>query len=93
MLTPMSKYYCCEICLSVTDAAIQIHGGEGVSDPELTRLMGMARALRIADGPDEVHLQTIARLEVKESNAPAVNLYRSLGYQVASREEQLGLYI
>jgi ribosomal protein S18 acetylase RimI-like enzyme len=35
----------------------------------------------------------MARLEVKESNAPAVKLYRSLGYQVASREEQLGLYI
>ena len=51
---------------SVTDAAIQIHGGEGVSDPELTRLMGMARALRIADGPDEVHRGMVARLELKK---------------------------
>ena len=34
----------------VTDAAIQIHGGEGMADAELTRFAGMARALRIADG-------------------------------------------
>jgi alkylation response protein AidB-like acyl-CoA dehydrogenase len=48
----------------VVDAAIQIHGGEGVADAELTRLMGMARALRIADGPDEVHRAMVARLEL-----------------------------
>ena len=51
---------------TVTDAAIQIHGGEGMSDPELSRLMGMARALRIADGPDEVHRGMVARLELKK---------------------------
>ncbi|HYC57267.1 MAG TPA: acyl-CoA dehydrogenase family protein [Candidatus Binatia bacterium] len=48
----------------VTDAAIQIHGGEGMADPELSRLMGTARALRIADGPDEVHRGLVARLEL-----------------------------
>jgi alkylation response protein AidB-like acyl-CoA dehydrogenase len=51
---------------SVVDAAIQIHGGEGMSDPELTRLLAMARALRIADGPDEVHRGMVARLELKK---------------------------
>lgn len=51
---------------SVTDAAMQIHGGEGMSDPELTRLLAMARALRIADGPDEVHRGMVARLELKK---------------------------
>jgi len=51
---------------SVTDAAIQIHGGEGMSDLELTRLLAMARALRIADGPDEVHRGMVARLELKK---------------------------
>jgi alkylation response protein AidB-like acyl-CoA dehydrogenase len=50
----------------VVDAAIQIHGGEGMSDPELSLLMGMARALRIADGPDEVHRGMVARLELKK---------------------------
>jgi alkylation response protein AidB-like acyl-CoA dehydrogenase len=49
----------------VVDAAIQIHGGEGVADAELTRLLGMARALRLADGPDEVHRSMVARLELK----------------------------
>ena len=48
----------------VVDAAIQIHGGEGVADAELTRLLAMARALRIADGPDEVHRAMVARLEL-----------------------------
>jgi alkylation response protein AidB-like acyl-CoA dehydrogenase len=51
---------------SVVDAAIQIHGGEGVADPELARLMGMARALRLADGPDEVHRAMVARLELRK---------------------------
>jgi alkylation response protein AidB-like acyl-CoA dehydrogenase len=51
---------------SVTDAAIQIHGGEGMADAELTRLLVMARALRIADGPDEVHRGMVARLELKK---------------------------
>jgi hypothetical protein len=50
----------------VVDAAIQIHGGEGVADPELSRLMGMARVLRIADGPDEVHRGMVARLELRK---------------------------
>jgi acyl-CoA dehydrogenase len=50
----------------VVDAAIQVHGGEGVADPELARLMGMARCLRIADGPDEVHRGLVARLELKK---------------------------
>jgi acyl-CoA dehydrogenase len=50
----------------VVDAAIQIHGGEGVADPELMRLLGTARALRIADGPDEVHRAMVARLELKK---------------------------
>ena len=49
---------------SVVDAAIQIHGGEGVADAELSRLMGMARALRLADGPDEVHRGIVAKLEL-----------------------------
>ncbi|HEX7668425.1 MAG TPA: acyl-CoA dehydrogenase family protein [Polyangiaceae bacterium] len=48
----------------VTDAAIQIHGGQGVADLELNMLMAMARVLRIADGPDEVHRGLVAKLEL-----------------------------
>lgn len=51
---------------TVVDAAIQIHGGEGVADAELSRLMGMARALRLADGPDEVHRGMVAKLELRK---------------------------
>ena len=51
---------------SVVDAAIQIHGGEGVADPELTRLAATARVLRLADGPDEVHRGMVARLELRK---------------------------
>ena len=40
------------------------NGGEGVADTELSYLMGMARALRIADGPYEVHRGMVARLEL-----------------------------
>jgi alkylation response protein AidB-like acyl-CoA dehydrogenase len=50
----------------VVDAAIQIFGGEGVADRELVTLMAAARALRIADGPDEVHRGMVARLELKK---------------------------
>jgi acyl-CoA dehydrogenase len=49
---------------TVVDAAIQIHGGEGVADAELSRLMATARALRLADGPDEVHRAMVAKLEL-----------------------------
>jgi len=49
---------------SVADAAMQIHGGEGMCDPELMRLFAMGRALRLADGPDEVHRGLVARLEL-----------------------------
>jgi alkylation response protein AidB-like acyl-CoA dehydrogenase len=51
---------------SVVDAAIQIHGGEGVADPELTLLAATARVLRLADGPDEVHRGMVARLELRK---------------------------
>ena len=49
----------------VVDDAIQMHGGLGVTrDLPLTGFFAQARSLRIADGPDEVHLGLIARLEL-----------------------------
>jgi acyl-CoA dehydrogenase len=50
----------------VVDATIQIYGGEGVADQELGHLMAMARVLRLADGPDEVHRGLVARFELKK---------------------------
>ena len=51
----------------VIDRAIQTYGGAGVSqDTPLAAMFAGIRTLRIADGPDEVHLRDIARLEMKE---------------------------
>jgi acyl-CoA dehydrogenase len=53
------------VALDVVDKAIQVHGGAGVSDD--TPLAGMwaaLRTLRIADGPDEVHVRSVARTEL-----------------------------
>ena len=50
---------------AVVDQAIQIHGGAGVSgDTPLAGLHAIARALRLADGPDEVHRAMVARVEL-----------------------------
>lgn len=49
----------------IIDAAMQMHGGGGLSDDfPLTGLFTAARALRLADGPDEVHRGLIAKLEM-----------------------------
>jgi acyl-CoA dehydrogenase len=49
----------------VIDRAIQVHGGAGVSqDTPLARFYATARSLRLVDGPDEVHLRTVARTEL-----------------------------
>ena len=51
----------------VVDWAIQAHGGGGTSnDFGLAHAYAMARALRLADGPDEVHRQQLGRMELKK---------------------------
>ncbi|MFW0871466.1 acyl-CoA dehydrogenase family protein [Rhodococcoides corynebacterioides] len=55
-----------EVAHKVVDRAVQTYGAAGVSDDTvLARLHAITRALQIADGPSEVHLRTIARLETK----------------------------
>ncbi|MEV0328102.1 acyl-CoA dehydrogenase family protein [Micromonospora echinospora] len=50
----------------IIDRAVQAHGAAGVSqDTPLARLWSRARALRLADGPDEVHRQSLARRELR----------------------------
>jgi acyl-CoA dehydrogenase len=54
------------VAQQAADAAIQIHGGAGLTDDfPLARLYAYARVLRLADGPDEVHRAVIAKLEAK----------------------------
>ena len=55
-----------EMALRVIDRAIQAHGGMGVSqDTFLAHAWAQIRTLRLADGPDEVHRETIAKLELR----------------------------
>ena len=59
------------MALQVIDRAIQAHGGAGVCDDfGLAKAWASARTLRLADGPDEVHLRTVARDELAK---PAVH--------------------
>ena len=51
---------------NVIDRAIQVHGGAGISDDTpLAAMWGWHRAMRLFDGPDEVHLTSLARAELK----------------------------
>ena len=51
---------------NIIDRAIQVHGGLGICDDvPLTRMYGWQRALKIFDGPDQVHLRSIAKWELK----------------------------
>jgi len=55
-----------QMALEVVDRAIQTHGGAGVSQTTpLAEMWAGLRTLRLADGPDEVHLRDVARLELK----------------------------
>jgi acyl-CoA dehydrogenase len=53
------------VALEVVDRAIQVHGGAGVSgDTPLAAMWAGLRTLRLADGPDEVHVRSVARAEL-----------------------------
>jgi acyl-CoA dehydrogenase len=53
------------VCCAVLDRAIQLHGGAGISDDfPLASMYAHARTLRIADGPDEVHVRSVGRMEL-----------------------------
>merc|ERR1719361_2776502 len=66
----MIKVVAPRMCMAVVDRAIQAHGGGGLhSDLPLAQLYTWARALRFADGPDEVHLRAIARQEIARQNS------------------------
>ena len=65
-IVSMAKVAVPHAVLLTIDNAIQIHGGAGVSDDTpLAAMYGWHRAMRIFDGPDEVHLRSIARAELR----------------------------
>uniref|UniRef100_A0A8B9HPP0 Acyl-CoA dehydrogenase family member 11 n=1 Tax=Astyanax mexicanus TaxID=7994 RepID=A0A8B9HPP0_ASTMX len=63
----MIKVVAGRMASKVVDCAIQVHGGAGVSDDfPLAHMYAYARTLRLADGPDEVHLSSIAQMELRD---------------------------
>ena len=65
--------------VTVIDRAMQVFGAMGLSpDTPLPELWTMGRSLRIADGPDDVHLRSIARAEIKQGRARFGDSHRFL---------------
>jgi alkylation response protein AidB-like acyl-CoA dehydrogenase len=65
LLVSQIKAVAPQVACDVIDRAIQVHGGAGVSDDTaLARMYAWHRAMRIFDGPDEVHMRSIARAEI-----------------------------
>ena len=72
----MIKVAVARVYQSIADRTIQLYGARGVTnDTPAARAFGKARAFRIYDGPDEVHLQTIARLEAQEQDGELLEHY------------------
>jgi len=68
----MIKVVAPEMACNVIDRAIQAFGAAGVSqDTFLASAYANARSLRLADGPDEVHRNAIARMELKAAGERA----------------------
>ena len=67
----MIKVVAPNVALNVLDRAVQAHGGAGVcQDFRLASDWANSRTLRLADGPDEVHLESIARFELNKILKP-----------------------
>jgi acyl-CoA dehydrogenase len=65
LLVSQIKAVAPQMACNVVDRAIQVHGAAGVSeDTVLARMYAWQRAMRIFDGPDEVHMRSIARAEI-----------------------------
>ncbi len=67
----MIKVVAPNVALRVLDRSIQAHGGAGVSqDTFLASAWANIRTLRLADGPDEVHTEAVAKLELAKRSKP-----------------------
>merc|ERR1712093_79732 len=66
----MTKVDAPRMCLKIIDEAIQVHGAHGVSqDSKLSDMYTHVRHVRLADGPDIVHLNTIAKEELRRKTS------------------------
>jgi acyl-CoA dehydrogenase len=63
----MIKVVAPNVACKVVDRAIQVHGAGGMcQDFHLAAAYAHSRTLRMADGPDEVHRETVAKIELKK---------------------------
>jgi acyl-CoA dehydrogenase len=84
----MIKVVAPNMTLRVLDRAIQAHGGAGVSqDTFLAAAWAGVRTLRLADGPDEVHTEAIAKLELKKWEPPEAQTAKQRVAQPASHSK------
>ena len=65
----MIKIVAPRMACAVVDRAIQVHGAGGLADPFLSAAYAGARCLRLADGPDEVHIAALAKAMLKGPRA------------------------
>ena len=73
----MIKVVVPEMQQRVLDRAMQTFGGMGLTpDTILPDLWIMARSLRLADGPDEVHMQTVSRIETRKVQKGPLDSHR-----------------
>lgn len=76
--------------VNVIDRAMQVFGAMGLSpDTPLPELWNMGRALRLADGPDEVHLRSIARGQIKRAQTGEFKTYRYITSPNRSTEKNI----
>jgi acyl-CoA dehydrogenase len=86
----MAKVLIPQMALAVIDRAVQAHGAAGVSqDTPLASMWAHMRTIRIADGPDEVHLQQMGRNENKRTQ-PIIQKYEDQKRRAASKMEEYG---
>jgi len=70
----------------VLDRAIQAHGGAGVSqDTFLAHAWANVRTLRLADGPDEVHTEAVAKMELRKWGEARDRAIGSVGDRVIGK--------
>jgi acyl-CoA dehydrogenase len=93
LLVSQIKAVAPKVACDVIDRAIQVHGAAGVSDDTpLARLYSWHRAMRIFDGPDEVHMRTVARAEIsreKSAFARATTSDEPLARRATTSDEPL----
>jgi acyl-CoA dehydrogenase len=93
LLVSQIKAVAPKVACDVIDRAIQVHGAAGVSDDTpLARLYSWHRAMRIFDGPDEVHMRTVARVEIgreKSAFAAATTADEPLARRATTADEPL----